>query len=134
MKAVLRVKHSENFVGKSQVMRTRVNSLPKFLDRFETLEKKYRNAIKQAEEFTKRLEKGERPGNVVQRVGAAFYKAQVRNPAVRGGALKGYRIIYYVIMRNLIYLLTMYSKSQQKDISAAELKQLVAAAKVHHSA
>ena len=46
----------------------------------------------------------------------------------------GYRIINYVIMRDQIYLLTMYSKSQQKDISSAELKQLVAAAKRHHNA
>lgn len=53
---------------------------------------------------------------------------------MRGGAPKGYRIIYYVIMKNQVYLLTMYSKSQQKDISTAELKRLVAAAKRHHSA
>ena len=65
-------------------------------------------------------------------VGAAVYKAALRNPAVRGGARKGYRIIYYVIMQNQIYLLTMYSKSQQKDISVAELKQLVATAERHH--
>ena len=115
-------------------MPTLVKTLPKFEDRLEALEDKYHNAINQAEKFTKRLEMGERPGNVVPGVGAAVYKAQVRNPAVRGGAPKGYRIIYYVIMQNQIYLLTMYSKSQQKDISTAELKQLVAAAKVHHDA
>ena len=65
-------------------------------------------------------------------VGAAVYKAAVRNPAVKGGAPKGYRIIYYVIVRDEIYLLTMYSKSQQKDISAAELKRLAAAAEARH--
>ena len=69
----------------------------------------------------------------MQGVCAAVYKAQLRNPAVRGGAPMGYRIINYVIMRDQIYLLTMYSKSQQKDISSAELKQLVAAAKRHHN-
>ncbi len=105
-----------------------VKTLPKFEDRLEALEKKYRNAIDQAEKFTKRLERGERPGNVVPGVGAAVYKAEVRNPAVKGGAPKGYRIIYYVIRRNQIYLLTMYSKSQQKDIGIAELNQLVATA------
>ncbi len=66
-------------------------------------------------------------------IGAAVYKAAVRNPAVKGGAPKGYRIIYYVMLQDQIYLLTMYSKSQQKDISAIELKQLVAAANVHHN-
>ena len=114
-------------------MPTLVKTLPKFEDRLEALEKKYHTAIKQAEKFTKRLEKGERPGNVVPRVGAAVYKAEVRNPAVKGGAPKGYRIIYYVMLRDQIYLLTMYSKSQQKDISTAELKQLVAAAKMHQN-
>lgn len=114
-------------------MPTLVKTLPRFEDRLEALQKKYRNAIDQAEKFTDRLERGERPGNVVPGVGAAVYKADVRNPAVKGGAPKGYRIIYYVIKRNQIYLLTMYSKSQQKDISAAELKQLVAAADTHHN-
>lgn len=38
-------------------------------------------------------------------------------------------IIYYVIFPNRTYLLTMYSKSQQKDISNYEIKQLVAEAK-----
>ena len=113
-------------------MPTLVKTLPIFEDRLEALDKKYRNAIDQAEKFTKRLEQGERPGNVVPRVGAAVYKAALRNPAIKGGARKGYRIIYYVIMQNQIYLLTMYSKSQQKDISVLELKQLVAAAKLHH--
>ena len=111
MKVALRVKHLENSARKSQAMPTLVETLPKFEDRLEALEDKYHNAIDQAEKVTKRLEKGERPGNVVRGVGAAVYKAQVRNPAVRGGAPKGYRIIYYVIMRNQIYLLTMYSKN-----------------------
>ncbi len=126
------MKHLRNSAGKSQAMPTLVKTLPKFEDRLEALEKKYHNAIDQAEKFTKRLERGERPGNVVRHVGAAVYKAEVRNPAVKGGAPKGYRIIYYVIRRNQIYLLTMYSKSQQKDIGIAELKQLVAAADRHH--
>lgn len=110
-------------------MPTLVKTLPRFEARLEALEKKYHNAIDQAEKFTERLEKGERPGNVVPQVGAAVYKAEVRNPAVRGGARKGYRIIYYVIFPNRTYLLTMYSKSQQKDISNYEIKQLVAEAK-----
>lgn len=114
-------------------MPTQVKTLPRFEDRLEALEKKYHNAINQAEQFTRRLEKGERPGNLVPRVGAAVYKAAVRNPAVRGGAPKGYRIIYYVMLRDRIYLLTIYSKSQQKDISTAELKLLVAEAKTHHN-
>ena len=91
-------------------MPTLVKALPKFRDRLEALENKYHNAIDQAEKLTRRLERGERPGDVVRGVGAAVYKARVRNPAVRGGAPKGYRIIYYVIMRNQVYLLTMYSK------------------------
>ena len=40
---------------------------------------------------------------------------------------------YCVIMRNQIYLLTIYSKSQQKDISATALAHLVAAAEVHRN-
>lgn len=113
-------------------MPTLVRTLPRFETRLEALEKKFRNAIDQAEKFTKRLERGERPGVVVPGVGAAVYRATLRNPAVRGGAPKGYRIVYYVITRDRIYLLTIYSKSQQRDISVAELKQLVAGAQILH--
>ena len=115
-------------------MPTQVKALPKFEDRVEALEKKYHNAIEQAEKFSERLERGERPGSVVPKVGGAVYKAALRNPAVRGGAPKGYRIIYYVIMREQVYLLTMYSKSQQKDISTTELQWLVSQAKAHQRA
>ena len=113
-------------------MPTHVKTLPRFDDRLEALENKYRNAVDQADKFTKRLKRGERPGNVVPGVGAAVYRAAVRNQAVKGGAPKCYRIIYYVIVRDEIYLLTMYSKSQQKDISVSELKRLVAAAEARH--
>ncbi len=126
------MKLSRKSVGKPQAMPTRVKTLPRFDDRLEALEKKYHNAVDQAEKFTGRLERGERPGNIVPGLGAAIYKARVRNPAVKGGARKGYRIIYYVIVSDEIYLLTMYSKSQQKDISAAELKRLAAAAEARH--
>jgi hypothetical protein len=42
------------------------------------------------------------------------------------GKRSGVRIIYpYAVVRNTVYLLTVYAKSQQKDLTAAQKKALL---------
>ena len=89
------MKHLRNCGRKSQAMPTLVKTLPKFEDRLEALEKKYHNAIDQAEKFTRRLERGERPGNVVPRVGAA-----VSGGAQPGGKRRGAQGLPHYLLRH----------------------------------
>ena len=109
-------------------MRTTVEALPRFKRRLKRLERKYRTALDAAERLIAQLERGERPGSQIQRIGFAVYKCRLRNPAVSGGAPKGYRVIYHAVSADFIRLLTIYSKSEQTDVSHREIRQLVAQA------
>lgn len=93
-KAALRVKYSGSSARKPQAMPTLVKALPKFEDRLEAFEKKYRNASTQAEKFTKRLENGERPGNLVPVVGVVVYKAQLRYAQLADAKTRRLRITF----------------------------------------
>jgi len=46
-------------------------------------------------------------------------------PTERRGKSGGFRVIYYVQLSDRVILLTIYSKSDETDISIAEIRQLV---------
>lgn len=109
-------------------MTTSVESLPRFKRRLKRLEGKYRTAVDAVEQLIDQLEKGSQPGDFVPGLGYDVYKERLRNPAARGGKRSGFRVIYYVEAANRVTLLTIYSKTEQADVSAYELRQLVAEA------
>ena len=109
-------------------MRTRVDALPRFRARLKRLEGKYRTAVAAVESLISQLERGERPGNQIPGVGYTVYKHRLRNPAVRGGARKGYRVVYYAMFSDRVTLLTIYSKAEQSDIGRREIQELAAEA------
>jgi mRNA-degrading endonuclease RelE of RelBE toxin-antitoxin system len=45
----------------------------------------------------------------------------VRNSDIAKGKSAGYRIIYYVQLKDKIVLITMYSKSERSDIATEEI-------------
>jgi mRNA-degrading endonuclease RelE of RelBE toxin-antitoxin system len=47
---------------------------------------------------------------------------KARMPAKRRGKRGGYRMIYYLVKENTIWLLTMYDKVQKEDLSQVEEK------------
>lgn len=49
----------------------------------------------------------------------------MRNRDAARGKSGGYRIIYYIKMETRILLLYIYSKSEQTDITAEEIRQLI---------
>jgi hypothetical protein len=52
---------------------------------------------------------------------------RVRNSDIQKGKSGGYRLIYYVKTSTAIVLLTIYSKSEQEDIAAEELLEIIVA-------
>jgi len=50
---------------------------------------------------------------------------RVPNRDVRRGKSGGYRIIYYLQTQADIILITIYSKTEQADISAAQIRRIV---------
>ena len=70
------------------------------------------------------LEQGQFPGQRMPHVGYEIYKVRLPNRAARRGKSGGFRVIYYVQFEDLVTLLTIYSKTEETDISAREIQQL----------
>lgn len=87
--------------------------------------KKYPHLPQDIDGFIQRLQAGELLGDLIQHVGYTIYKARIKNSDNRKGKSGGYRIIYYVKQQDIIILVTLYSKSEQGDINAAEICTII---------
>ncbi|MFM6038876.1 MAG: type II toxin-antitoxin system RelE/ParE family toxin [Sphaerospermopsis kisseleviana] len=54
------------------------------------------------------------------------FKVRVKNSNIQKGKSAGYRIIYQVESPTNVLLLTIYSKSDQEDITPQEIKNILA--------
>jgi mRNA-degrading endonuclease RelE of RelBE toxin-antitoxin system len=54
------------------------------------------------------------------------YKARARNSDIQKGKSAGYRIIYQIKTPVRVVLVTIYSKLDQADISAEQIRRIVA--------
>ncbi len=88
--------------------------------------KKYRSIRHDIQPIIQQLQSGELPGDQVSGVGYTIFKLRVKNSDIQKGKSGGYRLIYYVKISTKIILVTIYSKSDQEDISAAEIQQILA--------
>jgi len=50
---------------------------------------------------------------------------RVKNSDISKGKISGYRLIYYLKIKNEIILVTFYSKSEQGDISIKQLQKII---------
>jgi len=96
-----------------------------FLRDLKKLAKKYKSALNEFDKFRRQLENDERPGDKVPGVGYDVYKVRLPNPSAQRSKSGGFRVIYYVQMADRVILLTIYSKTQQVNISPQEIRQLV---------
>ena len=71
------------------------------------------------------LEEGKTPGDQITGTGYTLYKVRAKNSDSQRGKSGGYRMIYYLKTETHCILVTLYSKSDQGDIAANELKDLL---------
>ncbi len=102
-----------------------VEALPRFERRLERLERKYPRTTDEVDKLTVQLERGQLPGQHIPRVGYTVYKARLPNRAARRGKSGGFRVLYYVQLSDRVVLLTIYSKTDDADISISENRRLV---------
>ncbi len=105
-------------------MPTLVRDLPIFKKRLGRLERKYPKTIDEVERLITRLAQGENPGDRIPGVGYTVFKARLPNRAAQRGKSGGFRVIYYAQIDDAVTLLTIYSKTEDSDISLRELQQL----------
>jgi mRNA-degrading endonuclease RelE of RelBE toxin-antitoxin system len=106
-------------------MPTTVNIPPQFEKDLKQLRRKYPAVTTEVRKLVVQLENDERPGDRVPNVGYEVYKVRLPNPSARRGTSGGFRVIYYVQLVDSIILLTLYSKTEQSDISPEAIRQVL---------
>lgn len=98
----------------------------KFLKDTKKLQKKFKNIDRDLLQFVTSLESGKVISDRIQGMeGYSVYKARMRNSFVLSGKSGGFRIIYYMQYQSHIYCLTIYSKSEKKDVSRKEILEIL---------
>ena len=96
-----------------------------FKRQLKRLSKKYRRIRADIQPLVDDLVAGERPGDQIQGAGYTVYKVRVRNTDARRGKSGGYRVIYYLVDREDVLLVTVYSKTEQADIEADQIQKII---------
>lgn len=102
-----------------------VQFAPEFKRNLRTLAKKYRHIRDDVDPVIEALQAGEILGDQVPGVGYTLFKVRVPNQDSARGKSGGYRIIYYLRTSISIILVTIYSKTEQADISAVQIRRIV---------
>lgn len=96
-----------------------------FKRQLKRLSRRYRRIRSDIQPIIEQLEAGETPGDQIQGRGYKVYKVRVRNSAAKRGKSGGFRIIYYLETEIDMLLVTIYSKTDQSDIAADEIRQII---------
>lgn len=93
--------------------------------------KKYTKIIDDIQPVVAELEKGNFIGDEIAGLELPndehTYKVRAVNSTIKVGKSNGFRVIYYVVKDDKeVYLLTIYSKKDQEDISNTDIKKLIA--------
>ena len=105
--------------------RVEVVFTPEFKRNVRRLARKYRSVRSDVAPVVEQLEQGQTPGDQVQRTGYAVFKVRIRNSDAQRGKSGGYRMIYYLKTQERVILVTIYSKSDQGDISADVIRRVI---------
>ncbi len=100
---------------------------PEFKRNTRQLAKKYRRIKNDLEPLFTALGQGQTPGDQVPGVQYEVYKVRVKISDNNKGKSGGYRIIYHRTENDDIVLVTIYSKSEQSDIAAQEIREIILA-------
>ncbi len=99
-----------------------------FENKLYKLSKKYRNIRQDIEPIIQQLEQGNIVGDRLTGFGSDIYiyKIRVLNSNIKKGKSAGYRLIYYLFQSETsILLLTIYSKSEQADITINQINAIL---------
>lgn len=89
------------------------------------LAKKYRHVRSDVQPVIDRLQAGEIIGDQVPRTDYTIFKVRIQNSDIQKGKRSGYRLIYHQKTRTRIVLVTIYSKLDQGDISAEQVRRIL---------
>ncbi len=102
-----------------------IEAAPTFNKNLRTLAKKYRSIRNDIQPIIVQLQQGELLGDRISGIDYEVFKLRVKNSDIQKGKSGGYRLIYYVKIVTGIILLTIYTKSEQADIAANDIKSII---------
>jgi mRNA-degrading endonuclease RelE of RelBE toxin-antitoxin system len=109
----------------SDIFPVDVEVAPTFRRHLRKLKKKYRSIQNDLQPVIEALQQGQFAGDRIPGLGYEVFKLRIRNSDIQKGKSGGYRLIYYLKTVDKIVLLTIYSKSEQVDITADEIRQII---------
>lgn len=106
-----------------------VEDVEEFSNRLEKVARKYPKVIDSVESLFAKLEQGNLIGDPIKGLklkGNKVFKTRLENPDANKGKRGGFRVVWYLITSdNKIYPLTIYSKSEQENISDREILYII---------
>jgi len=99
---------------------------PEFKRNVRALAKKYPHIRSDVQPIIEQIQRGEFVGDQIQGTGYTIFKVRVRNSDALRGKSGGYRVIYYLKTATAVILITIYSKTEQSDISSTKIKGILA--------
>lgn len=103
----------------------KIEFTPEFKRNVRALSKKYRSIRPDIQPLIEQLEKGEIVGDKIPGVKYSVFKVRILNSDIQKGKSAGYRLIYYFKSSKNIILITIYSKSDQSDISPTRIRSII---------
>ncbi len=103
-----------------------VSFTPEFKRNIRQLSKKYRHIKFDVQPLIEVLESGNTPGDQVPGAHYPVFKVRVRNTDIHKGKRSGYRLIYYIKTPEAVVLITIYSKTEQGDVSPQTIRRIIA--------
>jgi len=103
-------------------MNLKIVNLPTFEKKVKKLFKKYRQLPKDLTKLQEILLNNPKAGIHIVR---NCYKIRLENSSIPIGKSGGFRVIYYYIQDDKLYLMTIYSKSDLESISEKEIIEIL---------
>lgn len=102
-----------------------VEFTPEFKRNLRVLAKKYRHIRSNVQPVIDQLIAGEVIGDQVPGTRYTIFKVRVRNSDIQKGKRSGYRVVYHLQTPTNVILVTIYSKLDQADISAEQIRRIL---------
>jgi mRNA-degrading endonuclease RelE of RelBE toxin-antitoxin system len=98
---------------------------PEFKRNVRSLAKKHHHIQSDVQPFIDQIQRGETVGDKVQGTDYTIFKVRIRNSDISRGKSGGYRVIYYLKTARAVILVTIYSKTEQSDVSPAKIRKIL---------
>lgn len=96
-----------------------------FKIRLRTLLKRYRSIRNYLQPLLTELQSGNFIGDQIPGTGYTVFKVRLKNSDIQKGKSGGYRVIYQLRGDTYILLVVIYSKSDQDDIPANQIRDII---------